>query len=299
MKRGIVALLFVFHFSTVFAADPEIKKDFQPGFGEPVGSVVTAEGEAVIIHADMEAGYKAEANLPLYKGDTIITRESARLTFRLKDGSAMSLASNTKLTINESIYNPDAGDRSSFLNMAFGKARFWVKKVAGFKRKGFKVKTRTAVLGVRGSDFVVDAQETISHVSALEDTNLSLTLFRGCGDADDIKTDDCESRQLTLTDFQKASIEKDALEAEIRKLTPDEIKKINTEFPAVPPSGETTDQGGVYYSGDSYAKPAISESPETAPVVDANEDFGMIEDEIADDFEFSTESLPDYPYEPD
>lgn len=308
MKRGLIAFVFIFWVMPVIAADLayetlDIKDGFKPGFGEPVGHLVTVTGKVAIVHSNKPVGYAAEPWLPLYKEDAVVTGKPGRVTFKLKDGSVMSLSQNTKLIINESIYAPDVGYRSSFLSMAFGKARFWVKKLTGFKRKEFKVKMKTAILGVRGSDFIIDLEETRVNISTMEDTDLQLTLVRICE-----TSSDCESKQYTLTDYQHAYFEiaepeigKETPEPEIRNLSPEEIKKFENEFPPVPPDGETADMGGVYYARDSYENPAASENSESAPIVNADVEDGasMIEDEIVENFDFSTDPLPLYPYEPE
>jgi hypothetical protein len=156
----------------VAAADQQSGVKFRPGLGKPVGIVQRVQGEVVIAHdADFE-GYPAVRGSRLFKGDTIQTLDTGRLRLRLNDGSIISLASKSKLKLTRSVYEKKKKRRSSFFSMALGKARFFVVKVLDFKRSEFKVKTPTAVCGVRGSDFILEATGTETIATALEDTEL-------------------------------------------------------------------------------------------------------------------------------
>jgi len=145
---------------------------FAAGLGRSVGVVQQVQGEVFITHDGEIQGVEATRRMRLYKGDTIQTFDDGRLRMRLQDGSIISLASNTKLKLTRSVYEKKKKRRSSFFSMALGKARFFVVKVLDFKRSEFKVKTPTAVCGVRGSDFILEATGTETIATALEDTEL-------------------------------------------------------------------------------------------------------------------------------
>ena len=133
---------------------------FAAGLGRPVGVIQQVQGEVSITHDDERKGFEAKRGMRLYKGDTIRTLDNGRLRMRLNDGSIISLASNTKLKLTRSVYAKKKKSRSSFFSMTLGKARFFVVKLLDFKRSEFRVKTPTAVCGVRGSDFILEATAT-------------------------------------------------------------------------------------------------------------------------------------------
>jgi hypothetical protein len=147
---------------------------FKPGLGSSVGKVEVVQGEVVIIHAGELSGYGAQKGIPLYTGDTIITLETGRIRFKLNDGSTLTLASETKLVINRSVFDPAKKSRSSYVSMSLGKARFWVRKLADFKRSAFNVKTPTATCGIRGSDFLVSVTANRTEITALGKTRLEV-----------------------------------------------------------------------------------------------------------------------------
>ncbi|MCP4345313.1 MAG: FecR domain-containing protein [Desulfobacterales bacterium] len=196
-----------------------IEKTFKAGTGSPVGIITMVNGEVIIIHsADMQIGYMAEKSLPLFKGDRIISKDKGRIQFKFSDGTTLTMASNSKLTITQSIYEPKAESRSSFIKMGFGKIRFIVRKFTGFKVSEFKVKTKTAVIGVRGSDFIISSSEDSTEITTLRNTVLEVT-----------STADPETPTV-LTDFEQASVESGSLPSEAKKMQPDEIEQMILEM---------------------------------------------------------------------
>ncbi|MFP4039275.1 MAG: FecR domain-containing protein [Desulfosudaceae bacterium] len=156
--------------------DLEIRATYRHGKGQSVGTVKTARPQAYIMHSDRQYGYVAKKGLPLYSGDTLFTRKDGKLAVSFKDGSETVLAANSSLVINKSVYDPEGGNRLSFMEMISGKARFVVKKLAEYKHSRFSVKTASSVVGVRGSDFILeisqDGNRTI--ITALDNTVLEV-----------------------------------------------------------------------------------------------------------------------------
>jgi len=174
-----VMLLFVagngFAQETLLPKDLIIEMDFQPGNGLSVGLVQMVEGRVVIMHADMLRGYLAKKDLPLFQGDVVVTDKDGRARLAMNDGSILSMARDTRMTINQSVYHQKKKRRSSFFKL-LGKARFWIKKLVDIRQSDVKIKTQTAVVGVRGSDFVIEGTPATTVVTAfdLEGSQLEL-----------------------------------------------------------------------------------------------------------------------------
>ena len=160
-----------------------IKDEFSPGLGTPVGKVLLVQGEAVIMHEEKGFGYRMRKGLPLFKGDTIVTLPKARVRMGLNDGSVITMASKTKMVINRSVFDRVKKRFASFLRMSVGKARFWVKKTVEGRHPEYRVKTPTAVVGVRGSDFISGVTDFITTITALEDTRLDAAGTGSAGSA--------------------------------------------------------------------------------------------------------------------
>ena len=196
-----------------------IVSGFQPGYGTPVGHVQSVKGEAVIIHKQGREGYFAEPGLDLYQGDNLITRKDGHLRLALNDESIMVLAPETTLTIDQSVYDPDRESRSSFTDMAKGKAWFLIKKLGTFRRSEFKVKTQTAIAGVRGSEFIIVADKERSQITAVKDTRLEVAFLAAP-----------EVPPITLTDLQQTTVLKGAKTAVVVPVTMEQIREIMSEF---------------------------------------------------------------------
>jgi hypothetical protein len=205
---------------------------YKPGRGRSVGRVQRVQGEVVIMHADILKGYRAGRGMRLYKGDTIITLEDSKIRFRLNDRSILSLSSATKLTLNTSVYDKQKKQRSSFLGLAFGKARVLVVKLLDYKRSEFKVKTPTAVCGVRGSDFILEATLDETIATALEDTELELWSLAFL-----------DLEPVILKDGETSRVKKGQKPTPPVKLPADEIARKKQYFMDVEPiEGDTTEE---------------------------------------------------------
>lgn len=133
--------------------DVTLSADFVEGENEKVGQIQQVQGEAYVIHFGQKTAYRLENDHPLVAQDTLITFPRSRVNALMNDKSVLSLAPRAKLTITKSEYSPAVNTRSTVMDLIWGSARFIVKKISG--KPDFTVKTKTAVCGVRGTDFVV------------------------------------------------------------------------------------------------------------------------------------------------
>ncbi|MEA3436667.1 MAG: FecR domain-containing protein, partial [Thermodesulfobacteriota bacterium] len=140
---------------SLIPAGVKIAKDFKPGKGEAIGTVKAIKGTVLTIHRDEKTAYILKKGNKLYTSDTLISEEQSKAQAELNDGSFITLGPYTKIVFDKSVYDPSKPTRNSLLSLLFGKARFIVTKLANFRDSRFKVKTPTAVAGVRGSDFAI------------------------------------------------------------------------------------------------------------------------------------------------
>lgn len=182
--------------------------------GRPVGAIRIAQGAVTVYRWNQTEGIPARDGLTLFARDTIVTGADGRTSFEFNDKSRMTLAGNTRLTISRSVFDPDAGTRTSFVTMALGRARFAVREVMGYKNSDFKVKTQTAIIGVRGSDFLVRSLAERTEVTALKETELTVV---GIGALDE--------PPRIIEDFQRTVIEEGAAPSPAISVSPEEIER--------------------------------------------------------------------------
>ena len=84
------------------------------------------------------------------------------------DESIISVGSGSGLTINEYVYRPEEQVRSSTLRLLYGKVKSFVKDLTGYRKQKFNVTTDTAVIGVRGTVFLVWVEGELTQVACFE-----------------------------------------------------------------------------------------------------------------------------------
>ncbi len=198
--------------------DLEIREEYANGAGNPVGVVEQMTGTAFIRHKNDDFGYRCAMELPIFGGDILITGEEGKLTVKLADESRLTLSSDSKIVINRALYDPDAGERQGFFSGLMGKTRFLIKKMTGSKKSDVKVKTKTAVLGVRGSDFVVEASGESTEITTFEKTTL------------DVASVNEPEIMITLHSFERVQVDVEGVISEVERLIREDINRIRREF---------------------------------------------------------------------
>ena len=114
-----------------------------------VGRAVSVSGDVWVLVG--QSKIKLEKGDALNPYETIITGKTGRVRALMSDKSSVYVSPRSRLNLSE--YKVKKGNLiAASFNMFWGKVRFLVHKLP-FKSSFFRVKTRTAVLGVRGTGF--------------------------------------------------------------------------------------------------------------------------------------------------
>jgi hypothetical protein len=146
--------------------DIQIKAEFVKGKGARIGHVQKIQGKVYVIHKGEKVAYVLKKKLPLFTGDTLITEKRSRVNAAMNDKSVFAVAPLSKLVIDKSVYDPEKNTRNSLMSVLWGQVRFIADKVAG--KPNFTVKTKTAVCGVRGSDFAISVGPAGENTSSMQ-----------------------------------------------------------------------------------------------------------------------------------
>lgn len=122
---------------------------------QPVGNVVLVTG-APTLERNGKA-YRLTANLALYNGDTINTPKEAKVKVVLADDSLLTIGANSRFKL-ENLAVKDNSRTASF-RLYFGKLRAVVTKFTQGASE-FKFYTPTAVAGVRGTQLVLEYDQS-------------------------------------------------------------------------------------------------------------------------------------------
>jgi hypothetical protein len=117
----------------------------------PVGTFVKVEGEVDLLKGGKVPATVVKAQDGLAVGDAVRTKSQSRAQIRFVDDTVLTIAPDSRVTIEEYMFNAAKGDRKAVLDVARGLVHTAVEKVYPKAEPDFIMKTHTAVLGVRGT----------------------------------------------------------------------------------------------------------------------------------------------------
>ena len=121
-----------------------------------VGRVTEMTGPTEIVRN--KRSQPSSVNTPVEMNDTIITaRARARLTF--DDQTTVNITEQSKITIDEFVYDPKQGSGKLAMKMVQGTARYASGQIAKNSPQNVNVTTPTATVAVRGTDFSMTVDE--------------------------------------------------------------------------------------------------------------------------------------------
>ena len=203
-------------------ADTVIKDSFQAGTGLPVGKIESVRGEINIFHRDPTVGYRARPGLPLYPGDTLLTRKNSRILFRLVDGSRLAMAPGTRLTLLQTNTNSARKFSLSFLALKRGGVRFNVNPRPDFSMFEFKVQTETAFIQAQAADFVIKADPENTEIATFENSRIEVTSL-------------AEPEEISfLSDYQRTIITTEPATPLVETVSAVDAEELMAEFRLVP-----------------------------------------------------------------
>lgn len=132
------------------------------------GEVTAALGEARIV-ASATGESAAAQGVPLHVGDILQTGPGGHMHIRMVDDALISLRPNSKLKITSYIYQPGVTATTQIrLDLLHGTVRSVTGKGGELAKERFRMNTPVAAIGVRGTDFIAqaDTEKTRVHVAA-------------------------------------------------------------------------------------------------------------------------------------
>ena len=122
---------------------------------EPIGNVATVTGSASVIRNDTTTPLKVKDDI--YLNDIVQTGANAALGITFIDNTTFNLKANTKITIDNYVYEDGGKGNAAIFDVARGTAAFVAASVA--KTGDMKITTPTATLGIRGTTGLVEVPE--------------------------------------------------------------------------------------------------------------------------------------------
>ena len=141
-KKFILSFLAVLLFTPPLA----FAQDFVGGLRKVSGSAtIIRDGQQII----------AKDGIRVKMGDKLTTGANGSLGVIFTDNTRISIGYNSEIDINEYVFQPDKGSFSFLTELVQGTASYISGTIGKLSPKSVKFKTPTAVVGVRGTSFLV------------------------------------------------------------------------------------------------------------------------------------------------
>lgn len=100
----------------------------------------------------------AAVGMPLFQGDVVVTSGDGAAGITFQDDSILSLGPSARFSIDRFVFNSSTNDDAFESTLSKGKIAVVSGRIAKGKLDAMKVRTPSTILGVRGTEFLVEAQ---------------------------------------------------------------------------------------------------------------------------------------------
>ncbi len=120
-----------------------------------IGDISELNGSAQIVR---DKPYEANLKFAIQSNDEAITKDG-RMAITFLDNSTVKLTEHSQLLIDEYIYDPDPSKAKMALTFGLGTARFITGNLNRIDKQNITLKTPTANIAIRGTDFTATVDE--------------------------------------------------------------------------------------------------------------------------------------------
>lgn len=121
-----------------------------------IGTIKQVEGEAWV--GAPEARRAAASGDGVQLSDRLSTGKAGAATITLKDGTVLTMGPNTSMNLSQFAFDSTTQEGNFLLDLLQGSVRVVTGLLGKVNPELFKVKTPTSVVGVRGTDFIVETE---------------------------------------------------------------------------------------------------------------------------------------------
>jgi hypothetical protein len=121
--------------------------------GPPIGQVKTATGEAFVLRGPHR--YAARPGDPIYRKDIVETGDKGSIGITFVDDTVLSAGPDSEVVLDRFRFHSAAGPNDMFAEMRRGTLSVVSGEITHGAPGALKLKTPTAILGVRGTTFAV------------------------------------------------------------------------------------------------------------------------------------------------
>jgi len=126
--------------------------------GQPAAEIIALLGNAEIKSPGDAQFRPAKLQDKLYPQDQIRTLKDSRAKLFFRDESILVLSENTTMDIAKFQMTPQGERQSALMKLLNGSVRFIIQKVAAGVPPNFEIQGKTAIMGIRGTDGVIESR---------------------------------------------------------------------------------------------------------------------------------------------
>ena len=129
-----------------------------PAKSNSIGDVTISQGNSVIDRKDGEKGVKVEEDLDVFSYDTVKTGKG-KVAIEFLDDTRVDITEHSKLLIDDFVYDPNSQTGKLSLKATLGTIKYASGQIAKNSAQNISIKTPTATVSVRGTDFTMTIDE--------------------------------------------------------------------------------------------------------------------------------------------
>jgi hypothetical protein len=133
-----------------------------------VGRLTQVEGRVDILRGGKLPGIPVTLNDGVQVGDVLRTKSLSKAQVTFNDNSTITISPESRVAIEAYMFDSSQNKRNAVVQLFQGLAQVVVSKIYKSAEPDFVVKTKTAIMGVRGTDFGVRVYSTSSDVLNFE-----------------------------------------------------------------------------------------------------------------------------------
>lgn len=210
------------------------------------GTFEVSKGDVTIQPAS-GAAKAAAVGAKICAGETVVAGESARAKIKMEDGNELNISPNSKIVIETYQYDVAANKKKVMLNVLRGKVRATTREENMYNDKAkdgqantFQVRTKSAVAGVRGTDFLTGFDPGKN--------KMEVVTFRGKVDVGQLGTGGQLTNTVSVTVGQRTEVAVGKAPETPRAVPAGELMKQNNESRNESP-GSSSSNGGSSGAG--------------------------------------------------
>ncbi len=118
------------------------------------GTFKAVQGEVTVVRGNVRSA--AVVGGPVFATDRLVTGAHSATSMTMRDGTLLSVGPDSVASLATFSFNPTTQEGNVLVNLLRGSLRMATGLIAKLKPEQVKVTTPTTVVGVRGTDFIVE-----------------------------------------------------------------------------------------------------------------------------------------------